>query len=340
MKTIYCPAILMFGIFAGTLPIQASRISEPGTTFYGRVVSRVGDHDFPVTAGELKWTLVSPNDAAREYTLTTRLEPLGGGRFSYRLTVPHQALMFDLAVAGNNVPLTVAGWRLKHIRVLVNDEPAMLVAPATDDFTASQANRAATHRIDLVLSRPSTDSDGDGLPDWWEDQNGTDKWNPNDGQRPGSTTGGNGNSTAEFTGRTFAEWRQFHFPASSGDLQTFAQQDADGDGIGNLLEYAFNLDPRADSSGQTDRLPRHQLLEGRFGIQFQRRPTATDLNYKVEYSQDLMQWRSDTETLEEVAPVANAGQASVRARENTADGSMLFLRVRVALQAPTTNLNH
>src|SRR5262245_14386859 len=268
MKTIYL--IMMLGIFT----LQAGRISEPGTTFYGRVVSRAGDREFPVTDGELKWTLASPNEAGREYTLTTRLEPLGGGRFSYRLTVPHQALAFDLAVTGNNIPLTAAGWHLKHVQVLVNGEPATLVAPATDDFTARQADRAATHRIDLVLSQPATDSDGDGLPDWWEDQNGTDKWNPNDGRGPGLNNGSGSGPTKEFTGHTFAEWRQHYFPEATGDLQAFAHQDTDGDGIANLIEYAFDLDPRADSSGETDHLPRQQMVAGRFGIQFQRRLAA------------------------------------------------------------------
>src|SRR5262245_1739484 len=105
MKTIYYPALIIFGILAGTVPHQAARISEPGTTFYGRVVTRAGDREFPITAGELKWIVASPNEAGREYTLTTSLEPLGGGRFSCRLTVPHQALAFDLTMTGNNVPL-------------------------------------------------------------------------------------------------------------------------------------------------------------------------------------------------------------------------------------------
>ncbi len=333
MKTIACFALLLFGLLASELPVQSARISEPATTFYGRVVNRAGDREFPVTSGELKWTLASPNEGGREYTFITHLEPLGDGRYSYRLTVPHQALAFDLTVADNNVPLTAAGWRLKHVQVLVNGEPATLVAPATDDFSARQADRAATYRIDLVLARSTLDSDGDGLPDWWEDQNGTDKWDPNDG--PGSTLigGANGNSTNDFTGHTFAEWRQHYFPNTTGDLQAFAQQDSDGDGISNLLEYAFDLDPRSDSSGQTDHLPLEQLVAGRFGVQFHKRNAATDLNYQVEYSEDLMQWRSDAAVLEEVAQDgASAGQTCICARSTTAEKSMLFLRVRVTLQ--------
>lgn len=332
MKTILCPILLVLGLMAAPLAVPGARISEPGTTFYGRISTRVNDREFPVTSGELKWTLASPNQAGREFTLTTQLEPLGGGRFSYRLTIPHQALAFDLSVTGNNFPLTAAGWRMRHVQVLVNGEAATLVPPATDDYTASQASRAGTHRIDLVLTRPSTDSDGDGQPDWWEDQNGTDKWNPNDPGIPGGTGGGTGTPSGEFTGSTFAGWRQHYFPNSTGDLDTFARQDPDSDGIANILEYAFELDPRVDSSSQASWLPRQLMLADRFGIQFHRRQAARDLNYQVEYSQDLTQWRSDSETLEEVAqPGASTGQSCVCARTRMADGSMLFLRVRVVL---------
>ena len=97
---------------------------------------------------------------------------------------------------------------------------------------------------------------------------------------------------------------------------------------------SFDLDPRSDSSVQTDRLPLEQLVAGRFGIQFHKRSAATDLNYQVEYSEDLMQWRSDVTVLEEVAQDgASAGQTCVCARATTAEKSMLFLRVRVTLQS-------
>ena len=73
-------------------------------------------------------------------------------------------------------------------------------------------------------------------------------------------------------------------------------------------------------------------MAGRFGIQFHKRSAATDLNYQVEYSEDLMQWRSDVTALEEVAQDgARRRQTCVCARATTAK-SMLFLRVRVTLQ--------
>ena len=333
MKTIYCSAILILGVFAGALPLEAARISEPGSTFYGRVVSRAGDREFPITAGELSWTIVVPNQANREYTMTARLESLAEGRFSYKLTIPHQALAFDLTVADKSVPLTAAGWRMRHVKVLVNGKEATLVAPATDDFTARQAARAATYRIDLVLTQPSLDSDGDGLPDWWEDQNGTDKWNPNDAPI-GDTNNNATENKAEFTGRTFAEWRQYFFPGAQSDLQTFGQQDSDGDGVANLLEYAFEMNPTV-AEGSSNRLPRARVINGRLGIVFGRRVAATDLDYQVEISGDLMHWKAAADLLEEAAlPERDAapGLSCVCARSTGEDASVVFLRVHVGLK--------
>jgi hypothetical protein len=331
MKTITCSALLLLGILAAPSPVHAGRISEPGTTFYGRVVSRAGDLEFPVTSGELKWTIAVPAQNNREYTLTAALQPLGDGLYSYKLTFPHQALAFDLAVAPNSLPLTTAGWRMRHLKVLVNGQEATLAAPATDEFTARQAARAATYRVDLILTQSSIDSDGDGLPDWWEEQTGTDKWNPNDGKPPQIAPGDNSIKSTSFTGHTFAEWREFHFPGATGSLETFAMEDPDHDGVSNLFEYAFDLNPLVASDEKATHLPRPQAVEGRPGISFHRRTDVTDLTYQIDLSEDLVQWTSNPEALVE-ASVAGAapGQSCIAVR--SFDKNMMFLRVRVGLK--------
>ena len=329
--------VTLLALLGSVACVSAARISEPGTTFYGRVVTRVGDHEFPITEGELKWTLVVASQGNRQYELTTRLQPIAGGLYAYKLTIPHQALAFDLTVKDKHVPLTAVGWRFQHLAVLVNGKPARLVAPATDDFTASQSTRAATHRIDLEVPEFSADSDGDGVPDWWEDQHGTDKWNPNDGVAlvagPGGGTGG---QPATFTSRTFAEWRQFFFPGATGDLRAFAGEDGDGDGTPNLLEYAFDLDPRrADTAEAADRLPYARLAGQSFGVVFTPRRTAPDLEYHLETSQDLVQWTAPAEDVEQTALTgdeAAPGRLCLSVTSAPEDGSMRFLRVRVRLK--------
>jgi hypothetical protein len=118
------------------------------------------------------------------------------------------------------------------------------------------------------------------VPDWWEDAHGSDKWNPNDAPLIGGGPGGGvGGGSGAFNGQTFAEWRQHYFPGLAGDLRTFAQEDADGDGTANLIEYAFVLDPRrADTMEAADRLPYPRLADGAFGVVFTPRQT-TDIEY-------------------------------------------------------------
>jgi len=183
----------------------------------------------------------------------------------------------------------------------------------------------------------SPDSDGDGVPDWWEDAHGGDKWNPNDGAAlvagPGGGTSG---QPAMFTGRTFAEWRQFYFPGATGELRAFAAEDGDGDGTPNLIEYAFSLDPqRADTAAAADRLPYARLAGQSFGVVFTPRSTATDLEYLLETSQDLVQWTAPSEEVEQTALTAEEaapGRTCLSVTSAPEDGSMRFLRVRVRLK--------
>jgi hypothetical protein len=321
----------------GSGAAHAARISEPGTTLYGRVLTRVGQAVFPITEGELKWTLVVPSQGNRHYELKTRLQPIADGAYAYKLTIPHQVLAYDLTVSGANVPLTASGWRFQHLQVLVNGRPALLLAPATDDFTASQSARAATHRIDLEVPGLSEDSDGDGVPDWYEDLHGTDKWNPNDGAPLlGGPAGGSGTDPGTFTGHTFAEWRQHYFPSATGELQAFAAEDDDGDGASNLIEYAFNLDPkRPDTTEEAARLPYPRLNGQTFGIVFTPRVNATDLEYLLESTQDLIHWTSPAEEVEQTtleAAEAAPGQTCLSVTSPAEDAAMRFLRLRVRLK--------
>lgn len=324
-------------VLAGAVRLEAARILEPATVFYGRIVARVGEREFPITEGQLRWTLVGPRTGDTPLELSATLQPLGDGRYSYRLAVPHEALAYDLTTSGRTLPLTAAGGRLKHVRVLVNGQPATLVAPATDSFTASQATRAAAYRIDLEVPTYGVDSDGDGLPDWWEDAHGTDKWNPADAIAATPTGGSSSNSgSSAYTGTSFAEWRAWHFPGSTGDLAVFGQEDPDHDGLSNLTEYAFDCDPRTADADHAERLPRAELQsDGRFGIVFARRTGASDLDYVVEHSVDLLQWSQPAEAFEEgtVAATSSApARTRMTLRSPVGSGTPAFLRVRVTLK--------
>lgn len=68
--------------------------------------------------------------------------------------------------------------------------------------------------------------------------------------------------------------------------------DPDGDGLANLLEYAFDRSPVAHDS--LTAWPLAAMADSRLAISFLRNPDKTDLIYRVEASTNLIEW---TETL-------------------------------------------
>lgn len=136
-------------------------------------------------------------------------------------------------------------------------------------------------------------------------------------------------ATATFSGvgvlTPAAAWRQLWFGSAddSGDAADGA--DPDGDGIVNLLERAFGLDPtRADRS----RLPKGRLDGDVFVMEYRRAVAATDLVFAPEWSQDLAQWSSDG-VLDSV--VSTDGTTETRAATVQRSGrGALFMRLRLA----------
>jgi hypothetical protein len=329
MKTFLQRTLALVILIVGVRASVALHIPEPATVIYGRVFQVSGNREFLLTEGDLVWKIRNLSQAGREYTLRAKLEPIGDGRFSYRLTVPHQVLAYDLSVADKAVPLTATGSSLQHGEITLNGRPVALVAPAVDTFTAQQATRAATYRVDLQLTDNAIDSDGDGLPDWWEDANGFDKWDPSDGRiNPG---GGTDNLSIAASARTFAEWRATLFPNSTGDLEAFGREDPDQDGVSNFLEYAFMLNPLAKDADTVGALPYAYVADGHAGVAFRKRTVATDLVYQVDVSDNLFDWKDGAAEVEEVTPPSSApNQSAFRSRSELSTTAAHYFRLRVS----------
>jgi len=95
-------------------------------------------------------------------------------------------------------------------------------------------------------------------------------------------------STTTLTNRQ--RWLDAHFSdAEQGMLEVSGDSvDLTGDGINNLLAYAFDLDPR---QFQPDKLPQPAIdSSGFLTINFIRDTRAVDLTYIVEASSDLSTW--------------------------------------------------
>jgi hypothetical protein len=129
-------------------------------------------------------------------------------------------------------------------------------------------------------------------------------------------------------GWTFALWGAINFspeeladPSISGPLAAPA-----GDGISNLLKYAFGLDPLTPVSS-TD-LPQPERVDGALRLTYRELWEALDIEYIPELSQDLMGW--DGEDVVEINRVTDGDYDLVTVEAVLPEGSpRAFLRVMV-----------
>jgi hypothetical protein len=115
------------------------------------------------------------------------------------------------------------------------------------------------------------------------------------------TVGVNGgadiNATTSLASTTFTvretpmeNWRVQNFGVDWNTPQAADTGDFDHDGIANLLEYALDLNPK---SPDVDALPQGFLSGGYLTLSFLPNALATDVNFAVESSIDLVNWSTD-----------------------------------------------
>ena len=133
-------------------------------------------------------------------------------------------------------------------------------------------------------------------------------------------------------------WRLTHFGAITNTGNGADLADPDGDGLRNLVEYGFSLDPSAPSA---DGAIGGVNVGGYLQIQFTRNTGRTDLTYTVEASSDLVTWTpiaSSTTGSATVAAgahsVAETGAGAIKTvtvddSQTAASGSPRFLRVKI-----------
>jgi len=143
-------------------------------TFYGEVRKTGGAGTVLLQEGKLEVTFSNQAAPGNKVTVKTSLSPTGRGEakpYSYALRVP-LAYLPEPPRLGDflSIRQTPADFQVEGITI--NDQPATLPDGSGEFFPLSFASRGESYRLDLIVRGDSTDSDGDGLPDWWERMSG------------------------------------------------------------------------------------------------------------------------------------------------------------------------
>jgi len=163
MKAFYLSLLL-------TAPVFGAGFTEPPVTLYGEVVHLSEGTSYQVHDGEMVITLVNEATPSEHITLETSLGSVGsGGNFSYKIDIPQQYLpSSEDKTSSLSVSTSEASYHFASITI--NGDEARLLDTAQSLLSTSFTNRGNQHRLDLVISLAQEDTDGDGMPDWWEER--------------------------------------------------------------------------------------------------------------------------------------------------------------------------
>lgn len=142
-------------------------------------------------------------------------------------------------------------------------------------------------------------------------------------------------STSFSTVETYESYRRQRFSQAERSAPGFSATNADpeGDGMPNLLEYAFGSDPKKKDT-ETVR-PSGGAQDGHLTFTYIRRTDTADLIYSVELSDDLIHWESQPGMLEEVLVTtvdSNRERVTMRDTSPMSSKSRRFVRLNVRQQ--------
>ncbi|MGI9243091.1 MAG: cadherin-like domain-containing protein, partial [Verrucomicrobiales bacterium] len=168
--------LIILGLLAviPTGHLMAQGFTEPTLTLYGRVRQVGSGAEHVLQSGELSLTLTNANLPGNSITRTVPLQPVGSGPiklYSYAMSVPLKYNIAEYELA-EFIEVEGAGAQIQLGDIMVDGEPAHLASVTDALLSFTQTDRADERRVDIVVDTPATDSDGDGVPDWWEEENG------------------------------------------------------------------------------------------------------------------------------------------------------------------------
>lgn len=145
---------------------HAAGLPEPPLVVYGQL--RDNPANARITAGTLTWTW-TPVGGGNPVVVSAAVTNVND-QFSFVLLIPCESELTGANVSTNTLRLASPGVTYVRTNILWNGQPVVLKEPAQGSTTVSPGSRGRLERIDLGLGQFPVDSDGDGLPDWWEAQ--------------------------------------------------------------------------------------------------------------------------------------------------------------------------
>lgn len=241
---------------AGPGLAQATSFPEPEVILYGRVCAGgAGGHCNLLTSGTMTWTIAPPSGPS--IVVTTELGAYDDG-ISYILKIPAEKLVEGTLLSPNTLQASVTNQTHDRSGVMVDGVSYLISFPASsagNSLIYGEVLRGQIERVDLALDIDNAlDSDGDGMPDWWEllyAADGLDPFDPTDAD--GDIDGDGVTNLQEFlagtdpNGYDYPTWAAIPSTglALSERDKTF---DKDGDGMINLLEFAVGTNPAKSDS--------------------------------------------------------------------------------------------
>ena len=132
----------------------------------------------------------------------------------------------------------------------------------------------------------------------------------------------------------FALWQETHWPGVTDLALIGPEADPDADGLLNLLEYAFALDPKVPSLDGIPQLSIREMAGERFAVlTYRQAMAATDLEFEpvVTSNLPLPDWQHLTDQLE-VTDHESYQLVTVRDTVPLAGGAARFFQLRVSLK--------
>lgn len=142
-------------------------ISEPDTFVVGQVFNQRITPAYALAVGVVEWKIQSVDDPEEVFIYRAPIEKLSDGNYYFRFAISHRAAISTFRVESSSVPLGFTEATYNHLEITVNGEPATIRGGASS-LLLSQENRGSLQRLDLDVDFEPLDSDGDGIPDWYE----------------------------------------------------------------------------------------------------------------------------------------------------------------------------